>query len=303
MPVDVNSAAFRLWQLLNGTSFHGCIRNLYINNELQDFTKTRMTPGVVPGCEPCRKLYCLHGICQPAGAQGPVCHCEPGWAGPHCDQPHDSPCQGHKCAHGLCLPLDALSYSCQCHEGYQGALCNQPAEPPDPCRRRPCRGPRLCPAHQRWEQVQGDGTIPDPPQPPGCPAPWARVLVPAALSSGRPLCCTMDPGHVSFCPWPSPGLVVLCFCSRCKLTAKVSLYTEYLQILIYICISFCYSIFICSGQQMMFSFCLQMLRGRTVAVALLGPWGLCVSLLKTLVCTRPVREALSTLLLAEAVLF
>lgn len=96
MPVDVNSAAFRLWQLLNGTSFHGCIRNLYINNELQDFTKTRMTPGVVPGCEPCRKLYCLHGICQPSGAHGPVCHCEPGWDGPHCDQPRGGPCQGHK---------------------------------------------------------------------------------------------------------------------------------------------------------------------------------------------------------------
>ncbi|XP_032551107.1 slit homolog 1 protein [Chiroxiphia lanceolata] len=138
MPVDVNSAAFRLWQLLNGTSFHGCIRNLYINNELQDFTKTRMTPGVVPGCEPCRKLYCLHGICQPAGAQGPVCHCEPGWDGPHCDQPRGGPCQGHKCVHGLCLPLDALSYSCQCREGYQGALCNQPAEPPDPCHHQPC---------------------------------------------------------------------------------------------------------------------------------------------------------------------
>uniref|UniRef100_A0A8C3QVE5 Slit homolog 1 protein n=1 Tax=Cyanoderma ruficeps TaxID=181631 RepID=A0A8C3QVE5_9PASS len=138
MPVDVNSAAFRLWQLLNGTSFHGCIRNLYINNELQDFTKTRMTPGVVPGCEPCRKLYCLHGICQPSGAQGPVCHCEPGWDGPHCDQPRGGPCQGHKCVHGLCLPLDALSYSCQCHEGYQGALCNQPAEPPDPCHHQPC---------------------------------------------------------------------------------------------------------------------------------------------------------------------
>uniref|UniRef100_A0A803V682 Slit homolog 1 protein n=1 Tax=Ficedula albicollis TaxID=59894 RepID=A0A803V682_FICAL len=138
MPVDVNSAAFRLWQLLNGTSFHGCIRNLYINNELQDFTKTRMTPGVVPGCEPCRKLYCLHGICQPSGAQGPVCHCEPGWDGPHCDQPRGGPCQGHKCVHGLCLPLDALSYSCQCQEGYQGALCNQPAEAPDPCRHQPC---------------------------------------------------------------------------------------------------------------------------------------------------------------------
>lgn len=40
---------------------------------------------------------------------------------------------------------------------------------------------------------------------------------------------------------------MLCFCSCCTLTAKVSLYTEYLQILIYICISFCYSIFICLG--------------------------------------------------------
>lgn len=46
---------------------------------------------------------------------------------------------------------------------------------------------------------------------------------------------------------PGRGSVVLCFCSCCKLTAEVSLYTEYLQILIYICISFCYSIFLCSG--------------------------------------------------------
>ncbi|KAF6111519.1 slit guidance ligand 1 [Phyllostomus discolor] len=96
MPVDVNSAAFRLWQMLNGSSFHGCIRNLYINNELQDFTKTRMKPGVVPGCEPCRKLYCLHGICQPDASPGPVCHCEAGWGGLHCDQPADGPCHGHK---------------------------------------------------------------------------------------------------------------------------------------------------------------------------------------------------------------
>ena len=64
---------------------------------------------------------------------------------------------------------------------------------------------------------------------------------------GSPCCHTEELGCISFCPWPCQGLVVLCFCSCCKLTAKVSLYTEYLQILIYICISFCYSIFICSG--------------------------------------------------------
>uniref|UniRef100_A0A8C3FWQ2 Slit homolog 1 protein n=1 Tax=Chrysemys picta bellii TaxID=8478 RepID=A0A8C3FWQ2_CHRPI len=138
MPVDVNSAAFRLWQILNGTSFHGCIRNLYINHELQDFTKTQMKPGVVPGCEPCRKLYCLHGLCQPDAAHGPVCHCEPGWAGPHCDQQGHSPCQAHKCVHGDCVPLDALSYSCQCRDGYRGALCSQPGELDNPCKSLPC---------------------------------------------------------------------------------------------------------------------------------------------------------------------
>ncbi|XP_066478770.1 slit homolog 1 protein [Tiliqua scincoides] len=138
MPVDVNSAAFRLWQILNGSSFHGCIRNLYINNELQDFTKTQMKPGVVPGCEPCRKLYCLHGICQPNTAHGPICHCDPGWVGPHCDQPISDPCQGHKCVHGICVPLDELSYSCQCQDGYKGALCNQQGELHNPCKSLQC---------------------------------------------------------------------------------------------------------------------------------------------------------------------
>ncbi|KAG8135733.1 hypothetical protein E2320_008725 [Naja naja] len=138
MPVDVNSAAFRVWQILNGSSFHGCIRNLYINNELQDFTKTQMKPGVVPGCEPCRKLYCMHGICQPNTAHGPVCYCESGWSGPHCDQPITNPCQGHKCEHGICMPLDALSYSCQCQDGYKGALCNQEVELRNPCKSLEC---------------------------------------------------------------------------------------------------------------------------------------------------------------------
>uniref|UniRef100_A0AAY4CDW9 Slit homolog 1 protein n=1 Tax=Denticeps clupeoides TaxID=299321 RepID=A0AAY4CDW9_9TELE len=139
MPVDVHSAAFRLWQIQNGSSFHGCIQNLYINNELQDFTKTQMKPGVVPGCEPCRKIYCLHGICQPDAAMGPVCHCQTGWSGPHCDQPVTNPCQGSKCVHGKCIPLDTQSYRCECQEGYRGALCNQQGELFNPCRRLQCK--------------------------------------------------------------------------------------------------------------------------------------------------------------------
>ncbi|XP_072335770.1 slit homolog 1 protein-like isoform X2 [Scyliorhinus torazame] len=138
MPVDVNSAAFRLWQIQNGTSFHGCIQNLYINNELQDFTKTQMKAGVVPGCEPCRKIICLHGICQPRADSDPVCHCERGWMGPRCDQPLRDPCLGHKCVHGSCVPLDLVTYRCECDEGQRGALCNQQQELFNPCKGLQC---------------------------------------------------------------------------------------------------------------------------------------------------------------------
>lgn len=70
MPEEVAPASLGLSsQTLNVSSFHGCIRNLYINHELQDFTRGHMKPGVVPGCRACRKLYCLHGVCQPNAAQ------------------------------------------------------------------------------------------------------------------------------------------------------------------------------------------------------------------------------------------
>uniref|UniRef100_A0A669D907 Slit homolog 1b (Drosophila) n=1 Tax=Oreochromis niloticus TaxID=8128 RepID=A0A669D907_ORENI len=108
-------------QTLNTSSFHGCIRNLYINHELQDFTRSHMKLGVVPGCKACRKLYCLHGICQPNGPQ--VCHCQQGWTGQHCDQ----------CVKGVCVVLDAETYRCDCEEGYYGALCNLQKEPAGSC--------------------------------------------------------------------------------------------------------------------------------------------------------------------------
>ncbi|XP_034150392.1 slit homolog 1 protein [Esox lucius] len=140
---EVPHSSLSVFQPYNSSSFHGCIRNLYINHELQDFTQTTMKPGVVPGCQPCRKLFCLHGVCQPDGAQGPLCHCQPGWAGPHCDQPIGGglggdfapataavPCQENKCARGACVALDVQSYRCECAEGWRGPLCNQQGELP-----------------------------------------------------------------------------------------------------------------------------------------------------------------------------
>ncbi|CAI5681344.1 slit homolog 1b [Oreochromis niloticus] len=149
MPEEVMPASLGLSsQTLNTSSFHGCIRNLYINHELQDFTRSHMKLGVVPGCKACRKLYCLHGICQPNGPQGPQCHCQQGWTGQHCDQPVTggltrvdvvtlaagaNPCEGSKCVKGVCVVLDAETYRCDCEEGYYGALCNLQKEPAGSC--------------------------------------------------------------------------------------------------------------------------------------------------------------------------
>ncbi|KAM4611248.1 slit homolog 1b [Polymixia lowei] len=148
MPEEVLPSSLGLSsQPVNASSFHGCIRNLYINHELQDFTRSHMKEGVLPGCQACRKLYCLHGLCQPNAAQGPQCHCQPGWAGQHCDQPitgsltgrvgvdavtvatEADPCQGNKCVKGVCVALDVQTYRCECEQGFRGALCSQQGEP------------------------------------------------------------------------------------------------------------------------------------------------------------------------------
>uniref|UniRef100_A0A3Q2NS31 Slit homolog 1b (Drosophila) n=1 Tax=Fundulus heteroclitus TaxID=8078 RepID=A0A3Q2NS31_FUNHE len=103
-------------QTLNTSSFHGCIRKLYINHELQDFTRSQMKPGVVPGCQPCRRLYCLHGICQPNSAQVAT-----------------------YTKVGECMVLDTQTYRCECEKGYRGALCNLQEEPVGLCQRLQCQ--------------------------------------------------------------------------------------------------------------------------------------------------------------------
>uniref|UniRef100_A0A8C4LK32 Slit homolog 2 protein n=1 Tax=Equus asinus asinus TaxID=83772 RepID=A0A8C4LK32_EQUAS len=123
----------------NGTSFHGCIRNLYINSELQDFRKVPMQTGILPGCEPCHKKVCTHGTCHPSSQSGFTCECEEGWTGPLCDQRTNDPCLGNKCVHGTCLPINAFSYSCKCLEGHGGVLCDEEEDLFNPCQTIKCK--------------------------------------------------------------------------------------------------------------------------------------------------------------------
>ncbi|KAJ8335077.1 hypothetical protein SKAU_G00407160 [Synaphobranchus kaupii] len=123
----------------NGTSFHGCIRNLVIDGELQDLSRFQPRAGILPGCEPCQKRVCAHGSCHATGRSSFTCQCEGGWTGTLCDQQANDPCQGNKCVQGTCLPINAFSYSCRCQPGYTGVLCEDEEEVFNPCQSIRCK--------------------------------------------------------------------------------------------------------------------------------------------------------------------
>lgn len=75
--------------------FHGCIHEVRINNELQDFKALPpQSLGVSPGCKSC--TVCKHGLCRAVEKDSVVCECHPGWTGPLCDQEALDPCLGHR---------------------------------------------------------------------------------------------------------------------------------------------------------------------------------------------------------------
>nr|XP_021331538.1 slit homolog 2 protein isoform X15 [Danio rerio] len=138
LPQQSGLASLRQGSGRNGSSFHGCIRNLYINDQLQDLTQFLLQEGVVPGCQPCQRSMCAHGQCHATGQSSFSCECEAGWTGPLCDQQVNNPCDGNKCIHGSCMAINSYSYSCRCLPGFAGVLCDE-EEQLSPCQYIACK--------------------------------------------------------------------------------------------------------------------------------------------------------------------
>uniref|UniRef100_A0A669PPJ3 Slit guidance ligand 3 n=1 Tax=Phasianus colchicus TaxID=9054 RepID=A0A669PPJ3_PHACC len=127
-------SSFRTYKTPNG--FHGCIHDVRINNELQDFKDLpQQSIGVLPGCKSCN--ICKHGICRSLEKTSVVCECHPGWTGPLCDQEIGDPCLNHKCLHGKCMAAN-VAYTCKCMEGYTGMYCEKKNNSSNPCRILKC---------------------------------------------------------------------------------------------------------------------------------------------------------------------
>uniref|UniRef100_A0A8K9WTR6 Slit homolog 1b (Drosophila) n=1 Tax=Oncorhynchus mykiss TaxID=8022 RepID=A0A8K9WTR6_ONCMY len=144
MPEKMSYSSLSLFQPLNSSSFHGCIRNLYINHELNilvtypKFTGfPEIPPGVVPGCQPCRKL-CVRGVCVIQDVQSYRCECEEGWHATLCNQQGEltalvvpavpegptKPCSVLLCQHGHCQLTEGGATYCLCDTGYTGDTCD-----------------------------------------------------------------------------------------------------------------------------------------------------------------------------------
>ncbi|XP_008947086.1 PREDICTED: slit homolog 3 protein-like, partial [Merops nubicus] len=136
IPTSTGLSSLRQGADKTPNGFHGCIHDVRINNELQDFKDLpQQSLGVLPGCKSCN--ICKHGICRSLEKTSVICECHPGWTGPLCDQEIGDPCLNHKCLHGKCMAAN-IAYTCKCMEGYTGMYCDKKNNSSNPCRILKC---------------------------------------------------------------------------------------------------------------------------------------------------------------------
>uniref|UniRef100_A0A8K9UQM2 Slit homolog 1b (Drosophila) n=1 Tax=Oncorhynchus mykiss TaxID=8022 RepID=A0A8K9UQM2_ONCMY len=125
MPEKMSYSSLSLFQPLNSSSFHGCIRNLYINHELQDFTQTTMKVWWETGRNILVTYPKFTGFPEIPDVQSYRCECEEGWHATLCNQQGElTPCSVLLCQHGHCQLTEGGATYCLCDTGYTGDTCD-----------------------------------------------------------------------------------------------------------------------------------------------------------------------------------
>ncbi|XP_050293925.1 protein slit isoform X3 [Anthonomus grandis grandis] len=117
IPPEAGEHAFTDWHLRNLTSFHGCMKEVWINHKQVDFGNAKTQQKVQPGCGIIDDNRYEDELQEDDGMDGMIG--EPPAAS-------SDPCNNHKCKNdGKCVPTVGGEYSCKCKQGYKGKYCEQ----------------------------------------------------------------------------------------------------------------------------------------------------------------------------------
>ncbi|XP_073994613.1 slit guidance ligand isoform X3 [Rhodnius prolixus] len=129
VPPEAGQNAFTQWHLRNITSFNGCLKELWINHKLVDFTNAERQHKVGPGCA------LFNEGDQEDEMIGEEVRDEHGLSRTHhhdLDEEDEEdildsdPCSRNSCKHGSkCVPKSQSEYSCKCLPGWSGKYCEQ----------------------------------------------------------------------------------------------------------------------------------------------------------------------------------
>ncbi|KAF7280648.1 hypothetical protein GWI33_005616 [Rhynchophorus ferrugineus] len=129
IPTEPGEHAFNDWHLRNLTSFHGCMKEVWINHKQVDFGNAKTQQKVQPGCGTLEEKF--DDELQEDEMDEVV------------EEPPSlvqDPCLNNKCKHdSKCLSSTGGDYVCKCKSGFKGKYCEQGEEDTPTCKKEQVR--------------------------------------------------------------------------------------------------------------------------------------------------------------------